>query len=123
MASPALWPSVSSGVTPVKHGRYFYKQIVPRTYQVEPFRASHYKVPMLWDVLSAAGRRVALFDVPQAGLSAPLNGIQVVDWMVHDVVYGHLTTSPPELAAQLLARFGGDPVPKCDLPGGRKTLN
>jgi predicted AlkP superfamily phosphohydrolase/phosphomutase len=117
--SGALWPCVSTGVTPAKHGRYFYKQFNPATYQVEHFDPAHYDALPVWEALSAAGGRVALFDVPQAGMSRSLNGIQSVDWLVHDIVYGRLTTSPPELAAELVGKFGSDPVPKCDLPGGR----
>jgi predicted AlkP superfamily phosphohydrolase/phosphomutase len=117
--SGALWPSVSTGVTPAKHGRYFYKQIDPATYQVEHFDPASYRVAPVWEAISAAGQRVALFDVPQAPLSNSLNGIQTVDWIVHDVVYGRLATHPPELAAELTGKFGSDPVPKCDRPGGR----
>lgn len=117
--SGALWPSVSMGVTPAKHGRYFYKQFDPTTYQVERFDQTGYHATPVWDSISAAGGRVALFDVPQAGFSRKLNGIQTVDWLVHDVVYGGLFTDPPELSAELIGRFGADPVPKCDLPGGR----
>src|SRR5262249_13035604 len=72
-----------------------------------------------WEVMSAAGHRVALFDVPQAALCEGLNGIQVADWIVHDVVYGRVVSWPPELAAELTGEFGPDPVPRCDRPGGR----
>jgi predicted AlkP superfamily phosphohydrolase/phosphomutase len=119
--SGALWPSVSSGVTPAKHGRYFYKQFDPSTYQVELFDPNRGCATPVWDVISAAGGRVALFDAPQAILSETLNGIQTVDWLVHDVVYGRLATSPPELAAEVVGLFGSDPIPKCDLPGGRSA--
>ena len=119
--SGALWPSVSTGVTPAKHGRYFYKQLNPATYRVEKFDPADYRAVPIWEVLSAAGQRVALFDVPQAALCRDLNGIQTVDWIVHDVVYGELRTHPPELAAELIGKFGTDPVPKCDRPGGRSA--
>ena len=117
--SGALWPSVSCGVTPAKHGRYFYKQFDPATYQVERFHPERYHAAPVWEAISAAGGRVALFDMPQAGLSERLNGIQAIDWLVHDVVCGRLVTSPPEFAAELVERFGTDPIPKCDVPGGR----
>jgi predicted AlkP superfamily phosphohydrolase/phosphomutase len=117
--SGALWPCVSTGVTPAKHGRYFYKQLNPATYQVERFEPSSYCATPIWDAMSAAGRRVALFDVPQAGLAETLNGIQIVDWLVHDVVYGRVLAQPPELAEEITEKFGTDPVPKCDRPGGR----
>jgi predicted AlkP superfamily phosphohydrolase/phosphomutase len=119
--SGALWPSISTGVTPAKHGRYFYKQINPSTYRVELFDPDSYAATPVWEPISASGKRVALFDVPQAAMSPNLNGIQTADWLVHDVVYGRLLTSPPELAEELTGKFGADPVPKCDRPGGRSA--
>jgi predicted AlkP superfamily phosphohydrolase/phosphomutase len=119
--SGALWPCVSTGVTPAKHGRYFYKQLNPVTYQVERFDPVAFAAMPIWDAMSAAGRRVALFDVPQAALSESLNGIQLVDWLVHDVVYGRVHAQPPELAAEIAGKFGTDPVAKCDRPGGRSA--
>src|SRR5262245_39477068 len=119
--SGALWPSVFTGVTPAKHGRCFYKQLNPATYLVERFDPSRYAAMPIWEPISAMGQRVAMFDMPQAGLCEALNGIQAVDWIVHDVVYGRLTTWPPEFAAELTGKFGTDPVPKCDRPGGRSA--
>jgi predicted AlkP superfamily phosphohydrolase/phosphomutase len=119
--SGALWPSISAGVTPAKHGRYFYKQLNASTYRAEKFDPASYAASPVWEPISASGRRVALFDVPQAAMSSELNGIQAADWIVHDVVYGRLTTSPPELASELTGKFGVDPVPKCDRPGGRNA--
>src|SRR4026209_487124 len=47
--SGALWPSVSTGVTPAKHGRYFYKQLNPATYQVEHFDPTRYRATPVWE--------------------------------------------------------------------------
>jgi len=119
--SGALWPSFSTGVTPAKHGRYFYRQVAPGGYQAKRFEAADFSAPAVWKTLSDAGRRVAVFDVPKAVLSENLNGLQAVDWIVHGPVYRRLVTWPPELGAELSARFGVDPLPKCDQPGGRNA--
>lgn len=117
--SGAIWPSFSTGVTPARHGRYFYRQVAPGAYEATRFDAARFGAPAIWELLSEAGRRVAVFDVPKAGLSAPLNGIDVVDWLVHGPVYKELRTWPESVARELTERFGADPLPQCDLPGGR----
>jgi predicted AlkP superfamily phosphohydrolase/phosphomutase len=119
--SGAIWPSFSTGVNPAKHGRYFYRQVGSASYGAARFEATDFKAASLWEVMSAAGRRVAVFDVPKAGLSEDLNGIQAVDWIVHGPVYKRLVTWPAELAEELAKEFGSDPLPSCDRPGGRNA--
>jgi predicted AlkP superfamily phosphohydrolase/phosphomutase len=119
--SGAIWPSFATGVSPAKHGRYFYRQVGTGGYAAHRFEADQFRAATLWDVLSRAGRRVAVFDVPKAGLDEHLNGIQAVDWIVHGPVYKRLVTWPPELGAEIAERFGSDPLPKCDQPGGRNA--
>jgi predicted AlkP superfamily phosphohydrolase/phosphomutase len=117
--SGAVWPSFSTGVTPARHGRYFYRQVQPGAYEAVRFEASAFKAKSFWEELSSAGRRVAVFDVPKMGLSEQIEGIEVVDWLVHGPVYHELRTQPPGFAEELAGRFGLDPLPQCDLPGGR----
>jgi predicted AlkP superfamily phosphohydrolase/phosphomutase len=116
--SGAIWPSFSSGVSPASHGRYFYRQVWPGQYEAERFEARHFHGKMIWDVLSDAGKRVAVFDVPKAGVSEGLNGLHVADWLVHGPVYKKVVASPAALAAELRERYT-DPEPQCDRPGGR----
>ena len=118
--SGAVWPSFSTGVSPAKHGRYFYRQVGPESYEAQHFDAERLpREDRSGRQMSDAGRRVAVFDVPKMGLSGHLNGIEVVDWLVHGPVYKELRTHPTSFAADLAARFGTDPLPQCDLPGGR----
>ena len=119
--SGAIWPSFSTGVNPAKHGRYFYRQVGSSGYGAERFEATDFKAATVWERLSAAGRRVAVFDVPKAGLSEGLNGIQAVDWIAHGPVYKRLVTWPPEFGNELAKEFGVDPLPSCDRPGGRNA--
>jgi predicted AlkP superfamily phosphohydrolase/phosphomutase len=111
----AIWPSFFSGVSPARHGRYCYEQIVTGTYTIQRFRPWHLKRQPFWSSLSRAGRRVALVDVPKSPLTTDLNGIQLQDWGTHDPEPGFpFQTWPPRLAAELTARFGSEPVGDCN---------
>ena len=105
----STWESFATGVTPAKHGIYCWEQLRPETY--EHFRClthENFKTEAFWDVLSRAGRRVAVLDVPLSPYSKALNGIQLMEWGAHDAQYGFMT-SPPELANEIVARFGQHP--------------
>ena len=105
-----LWPSLFTGVNPGKHGRYYYRQIRPGSYTVSEFREdSDFKCEPLWCSLSRAGRRVAVFDMVRAPLTKNINGIQLVDWITHDRS-GPTRSWPPELASEVTAKFGTDPM-------------
>jgi predicted AlkP superfamily phosphohydrolase/phosphomutase len=65
-------------------GCYYYRQIVNGTYNTVHFLPEHLKHPPFWKALSDQGLRVAVIDVPKSMLTENLNGIQVVDWGLHD---------------------------------------
>jgi predicted AlkP superfamily phosphohydrolase/phosphomutase len=119
--SGAVWPSFATGVSPAKHGRYFYRQVHAGDYAARYFEATEFRATPLWERLSAAGRAVAVFDVPKMGLSTDIDGIMAVDWIAHGGVYGKLHAVPEAFADELTRRFGTDPLPKCDLPGMRSV--
>jgi predicted AlkP superfamily phosphohydrolase/phosphomutase len=58
--------------------------------------------------LSAAGKRVAILDVPNSRPSERINGVQLVEWGAHDANHG-FATSPASLKDEVLARFGQHP--------------
>src|SRR5262245_36704611 len=117
----ALWPSFYTGLSAARHGRYSYTQLVPGTYRTRAIKREDVRGSAFWNVLSSAGRRVAIIDVPKApAVRRRLNGIHIVDWGLHESeVDGGLWTSPRSLARTLLARYGPDPVGCCDLVKGQ----
>jgi predicted AlkP superfamily phosphohydrolase/phosphomutase len=69
------WTSLMTGVNPGKHGVYDFTRRVPGTYQVEFINATYRQYPSAWQVLSQAGRRVAVIGLPATYPPERLNGL------------------------------------------------
>jgi predicted AlkP superfamily phosphohydrolase/phosphomutase len=118
--SGAVWPSFATGVSPAKHGRYFYRQVGPGSYSAEKFEADQLAVPPVWEHIARSGRSVAVFDVPKVGLPLQsIDGVVAVDWISHGPVYTEMRSFPAGFGDDLTTRFGRNELWKCDLPGGR----
>jgi predicted AlkP superfamily phosphohydrolase/phosphomutase len=114
----STWPSFYTSVSPAHHGFHSLTQLNVGTYEL--YRSYPDKVinrQPFWHYLSEAGKNVAILDIPLAGITPELQGIQMVEWATHDGVYG-FTTWPAELKAEVLSRFGSHPVERyCDSYG------
>jgi predicted AlkP superfamily phosphohydrolase/phosphomutase len=105
----ALWPTLITGVTPARHGRYFRRQIKSGSYRRRLFEVdTDLAYPAFWQPISDAGRRVAVLDLPYAPCTA-VNGRLLVDWCIHDR-YGATRSYPAEYAAEVLHEYGDDPT-------------
>jgi predicted AlkP superfamily phosphohydrolase/phosphomutase len=114
----STWASLYTGTNPAQHGLHYQMQLVPGSYRLED-RAKGVFVQRdpFWRVLSRAGRRVAVLDVPLSRIESELNGVQVVEWGAHDAFFGH-STLPAELASEIKALVGRHPAgASCDAPG------
>ena len=106
----ATWPSVVTGLNPARHGRYFRRQFKPRSYRRVLFSTDVDLIAEpFWTTLSRAGRRVAILDVPYARLDQDINGLLLVDWLIHDR-YGEPRSWPRGFAADVIERLGDDPL-------------
>jgi predicted AlkP superfamily phosphohydrolase/phosphomutase len=103
------WPAFYTGTGPAKQGVHSWSQLTPGSYEFyRAYTPDHVKSTPFWDHLSAAGRRVAILDVPHSGPSPRINGVQLVEWGAHDANHGFVT-SPATLAAEVVATFGEHP--------------
>lgn len=114
MGDDATWASFYTGVSPGRHGRYFWNCQEDGTYERRKWR--HGKAPKqpFWHDLSKSGFRIAVTDVPKCPVVAEMNGVQVADWLVHGRDYDETCSWPPELAADLIRRFGDDRTDRVD---------
>jgi predicted AlkP superfamily phosphohydrolase/phosphomutase len=114
LGDDATWASFSTTVSPARHGRYFWRSLLPGSYRTPPFRDEHLHRDVFWAALGRAGRKVAVIDVPKCPLIRGLNGIQVTDWLVHGRDHRETRSWPEAIAPSLLARFGDDPTDRVD---------
>ncbi len=109
-----IWPSFHTASTPARHGQYCWKQFDPASYlDLDPPYDDGETEPW-WHALDRAGREVAIVDLPRTIYAPEFRGLQVHDWGTHDPLIPGLLTSPPALAAEILERYGTDPVGVCN---------
>lgn len=112
----STWPSFQTGLSPAGHGLHYLDQVRVGSYDYhQPFTAPGGVLgEPFWTVLSRAGPRLAVLDVPLSRLDPDLRGIQTVEWGGHDAIFG-FQAHPPELGGEILSRFGPHPQgPVCD---------
>lgn len=109
----SVWPTFTTGYQPDHTGLYNGPyRVDPSTYRLRVIDKQERSIPPIWVDLSKAGKRVAVVDMPYELLEDELNGVQVTDWMPHVFLrYPGPTTLPPELADDLVKRYGGNPFP------------
>ncbi len=110
----AVWPSLITGTSPSRHGRWCYDQFVPGTYGVRRMTAEDYQVAPFWMALDRAGKRVAIVDVPKSPIRALGHGLQLADWGTHDPDSLGFRAYPETLARDVQRRYRTEPVGLCD---------
>jgi len=71
------WASFMTGVNPAKHGLLWFYERRPDSYAYRYLNGSDLQAPPFWDILSAAGRRVSVLNVPMTYPAHPLNGLLI----------------------------------------------
>lgn len=75
--SLVAWSSYMTGVNPGRHGVYGFVDRRPGTYELFVPNSTNVAAPTLWEVLSRAGRRVLVVNVPASYPPRPVNGVLV----------------------------------------------
>jgi len=109
-----VWPSFNTGVSPARHRRFFRRQAPRGEYIDIEFKPDQMAVRSFWEVLSAAGRSVAIIDAPHATLSTSLNGVQLVDYASHEPDFEQALSYPPEFGRNVCSQFGHEPPDLCE---------
>lgn len=77
--SPLLWTTMLTGVGPLEHGILDFARFHPGTGHKEPIPSAERQAPAVWDMASAAGRRVAVLGVWATWPAERVNGLLVSD--------------------------------------------
>jgi predicted AlkP superfamily phosphohydrolase/phosphomutase/GT2 family glycosyltransferase len=98
------WSCMMSSQDPGQLGIYGFRNRADHTYQSMSIATSQaVKVPRLWDILGAAGKRVGVVGVPQTYPVAPLNGDLVSCFLTPNARSGF--TYPPGLKEEVTGWF------------------
>jgi predicted AlkP superfamily phosphohydrolase/phosphomutase len=103
VTAPA-WATFQTGVHPGKHGLFHFTRYQPGSYDTALVDATSITPSTLWRILSDAGKRLAIINVPVTYPPQPVNGV---------VVAGLLSPSsrqafwPPRLHDEVTAAVGG----------------
>ncbi|NQV19983.1 MAG: alkaline phosphatase family protein, partial [Rhodospirillales bacterium] len=113
--SGAVWPCFYTGVGPDKHDQYIRTKFDPQTYEFQGTRPREDGHLPFWTDVAMADKRVGIVNMPYAPLCPELNGIQTVEWGVHDAYTEDgrdkgFEAHPPELKKTVLQKYGRDPV-------------
>jgi predicted AlkP superfamily phosphohydrolase/phosphomutase len=82
-ASPVIWTTVATGVMPSTHG--ITEFVVPTGKGDQPVSSGLRRVPALWNMVSAAGKRVAVIGWWASWPAEEVNGVIISDRAVHDI--------------------------------------
>lgn len=98
MTGPA-WTTFATGKNPGKHGIYDWIYRQPASYAVSPTTGDHCQAASLWSLLSRAGRRVCVLNVPMTFPPQPVNGVLVSGLPAPSKKVS--ITYPPDLLAEI----------------------
>ncbi|WP_017715767.1 alkaline phosphatase family protein [Kamptonema formosum] len=105
VCSHSLWASMFSGISRNEHGYYYFRQLKPGTYDLQPVSEPHAKISPFWSCLQGTDKKVAVVDAPNADPISELKGIQIADWAsLHSP--SPASTEPKELLEEVRRVFG-----------------
>jgi predicted AlkP superfamily phosphohydrolase/phosphomutase len=75
--TPPAWTSFMTGMNPGKHGLYHFVEPEPGTYRTRYTNAGSRKARTIWSILSEAGHRVGVVNVPMTYPPEPVDGFMI----------------------------------------------
>jgi len=100
--TPPAWTSLYTGTNPGKHGIFHFFDFQSLPSRKLLVNSTYRKSPTFWEVLSEAGKRCVLINIPVAYPPQPLNGIMVTGFMTPPETDNF--TYPPKLGEELIRR-------------------
>lgn len=102
VTAPA-WTSFATGVNPGKHGIFDFYMRKKQSYELTTVNARHVHRAAVWDIVSDAGRKVCVINVPLTYPPKEVNGFLVSGMLTPS---GGNFTYPPVLQEELTQEIG-----------------
>lgn len=100
-----LWASFIYGAPIGEHGRYHWAVPLANKSLEMSYKRDGGQI-FFWNKLIGQHLRKAIIDIPKCSMPQKLNGIHIADWIVHGRYFDRPTSYPPELAGEVVRRFG-----------------
>ena len=121
------WMSIFTGMRRDQHGFYYFRQLVPGSYDLRLVYGSEIKAPPFWTVEQRGQGRTIVIDVPDADLLPGLPGGQIANWAIHRGYISRAACDQPgsEPAGLLgeITRMFGPPVRIIEMPEANAAEN
>jgi len=101
--SPPAWVSFATGKNPGKNGIIGFTRMVPNTYKLALVSGQDNQSRTVWELLSDAGKKVIVLNVPMTYPPRPVNGLMISGLDTPDVHSDF--TYPPSLKEEIFSRF------------------
>ena len=108
-----LWASFQYGESLDEHGRYHYNISLSNNSLEKAYKRDLGKT-FFWNKVIGQHLRKAIIDIPKCAEAQILNGIHLADWIVHGRYFKKPISFPPEIAGDVIARFGPALPSRCD---------
>jgi len=109
--SGSVWPTVYTGTHPGHHGIVHPVGLVPRTLTLQSVVPEACPEAPVWSLLSKAGLRSIVVDVPFAPLSQDPDGLHIVDWAAYERPRP-ARSWPAGALADVISNAGPYPLPR-----------
>lgn len=102
------WTSLLSGISRSRHGFYYFRQLIPGTYDLRLFSPRDTGVQPFWAHLRGGEKKVAIIDPPESELVPGLSGLQLTDWATRYLPQREVqpAAEPAELLREARQTFG-----------------
>jgi predicted AlkP superfamily phosphohydrolase/phosphomutase len=104
-ATVPAWQCFMTGKNPGKHGVSWFLKRRADSYEEVPIGPGSCEARTLWELLSAEGKRVAVFNVPYAAAPEAFNGVLIGGFDTSPQRMAEVAW-PPGLLQEIEARFG-----------------
>jgi predicted AlkP superfamily phosphohydrolase/phosphomutase/Flp pilus assembly protein TadD len=96
MLSPILWTTIATGKPPAEHGIGHFVAVNEKTGEQLPVTSQMRRVPAVWNIASAAGRRVAVVGWWATWPAETVNGSIVSDHTCYHFLFDEGATGDPK---------------------------
>src|SRR4051794_21015270 len=108
VGSGAVWPTFTSGTQPWEHG--CHSEWYWDASEMRIARMAGRTVQPFWRSFDREGLSVGVVDIPFLRPAPLQRSFELLEWGSNERALGHLASSPPELAEEVVRDFGQHPI-------------